>query len=80
MVLRRWNFKTHEYDPFEVPDDRKARVYCSSMTEAVDCAICGRHVMYGDTYTSSAVHDDLGFGYAICRQCHTEEFEKRLKF
>ena len=80
MVLQRWNFEKHEYEPFKVPDNRKIRLHCNSMTEVIDCAICGKHIRYGASYTSAAVHDYLGFGYAICRQCHTEEFEKRLKF
>lgn len=82
MLLRRWNFIKRKFELFKVPDYRKVAV-CSDlehMYSKIDCAICGKPITFGIAFSSLAVIDYRGNGYAICREYHSAEFEQRLKF
>ena len=46
MTIRRWNFKTHEYEPFEIPDGRKVMMYSDDMSAKCSCAACGKELPF----------------------------------
>ena len=76
MLLKKWNWKTREYDPYEIPDDWNVKTYSNDMDEIVNCPHCGRKVEFGDTYTSREIHAEHGFGYSVCGDCYAREWER----
>ena len=77
MRLIKWNNKTKEYEPYEVPNDWNVKTYCEDMSAIVNCACCGKRLPFGKCYTSREIHTGLGFGYAVCENCyfHKESWE-----
>lgn len=73
MILNRWNHQKRDYEPFEVPDNRRCRTLCFDMDEIVDCASCGASLPYGSMYTSHEIHTASGMAYAVCEKCYREE-------
>ena len=71
--LRKWNFETHEYEPFEVPDDRRLVLYTENMAQEIDCTNCGKDMTYGDGYTSKTIHNPFGIGFPVCENCYESE-------
>jgi hypothetical protein len=72
-TLSRWNPKTRVYEDYRVPDGWNVSCYEADMTAVVNCAQCGREVVYGETYTSLQVHTAMGFGFGVCEECYEEE-------
>ena len=70
MILRKWNYSKHDYEPYEVPDDWNVKAYSGDMSEIVNCPHCGKRVQVGETYASREIHNDVGFGYSVCRDCY----------
>lgn len=75
MILRKWNYKTKQYDQFDSPA-QVTKVYSENMDERVDCAQCGKQMTYGDGYTSREVHNTVGYGYPVCEECYNDEWER----
>jgi Zn ribbon nucleic-acid-binding protein len=73
-LLRKWNYETHEYERFISPAENLT-VYTEDMDEPVDCANCGYHMLYGETYTSRTIHNEHGIGFPVCEECHRKEME-----
>ena len=78
MTIRRWNFKTHEYEPFEIPDGRKVMMYSDDMSAKCSCAACGKELPFGDTFTSRILHGAAGFGYGVCFDCYQREIDEEF--
>ena len=76
--MQKWNYETHEYEKYEVPEDWKCCLYSSDMERKVNCPGCGKEMMYGEGYTSWEIHNHMGFGYVVCSECHEEEKKRRL--
>lgn len=74
MMLRKWNFKTHEYEPFESPA-KNVCLYSADLDAEVDCANCGKNMTYGQGLTSRTIHERMGFGYPVCDPCYEKEWE-----
>ena len=72
-ILRKWNYNTREYDPYEVPDDWNVRFYSDDMDEIVNCPHCGRALPFGETYTSHEIHTFAGMGFGVCPDCYEAE-------
>lgn len=79
MILWKWDKRQHRYLPFGIPNDRKVGVYREDLTERVDCANCGRRMVFGESFTSLTIHTPMGIGYAVCEQCHREEVKEKLE-
>lgn len=77
MLLRKWNYKKRQYDPYEVPDSWNVKTYTSNMDEIVNCPHCGKEVKFGDCYTSHEIHTQYGFGYGVCEDCYFKDENKR---
>lgn len=79
-MIGRWNYKTREYDPYEIPADWDVKMFSIDMEETVSCASCGKKIKYGDCYTSMEIHEQkFGFGYAVCDKCYEEESKRRFQ-
>lgn len=75
--MEKWNYKTHNYDPYEVPIDWNCKTYSEDMNEIINCASCGRKIRYGNCYTSKEIHTSVGFGYGVCSKCYEKEWQHR---
>lgn len=75
MLLKKWNYQTGEYDPFESPATVLS-LYSEDMLAEVDCASCGERMTYGDGYTSKEIHNNFGLGYPVCENCYEEEVKR----
>lgn len=81
--IGKWNFKTREYEPYTIPQGWYCPLLISfhplhqeeSLKVKVNCADCGKEVIYGNTYTSRTIHNTLGIGYPICNVCYKEELK-----
>ena len=75
--MNKWNFKTMAYEPYKLPEG--AIRFSTDMSKECNCAQCGKRMVYGDGYTSLEVHDDFGFGYAVCPECYELEMDRKLE-
>lgn len=80
MILQKWNYNKHAYENYEVPDNWICKCYSNNMDEIVNCPHCGKQITFCEGYTSMEIHTDLGFGYAVCEECHNKEFERKPGF
>lgn len=76
IALRRWDYKTETYLPFASPANNLF-LFCQDMQAPVDCASCGKQMVYGDTYTSQEIHTSVGMGFPVCEDCHEVEWQRR---
>lgn len=70
----RWVPRQREYRDWRVPDG--ASVSAADFSTVVDCAECGCEVVFGESYCSRLIHNELGFGYAVCPRCYEDEFRE----
>lgn len=61
------------YETYELPEG--SSLYEGSMSKIVSCASCGKKIKYGNSYTSRRIHNQFGFGYAVCESCY---FDRRM--
>ena len=81
MVIPKWNYFEHKYDDHCIPDDWNCKTYSHDLDEIVNCAQCGKELKMGDTFCSLELHIPIiGFGYAVCEDCHYDEYNTRKKF
>lgn len=78
MTLKKWNYSTHTYDPYEPPVPCRVGTFFADFNQLINCASCGSELKYGDSYSSLEIHTPMGFGYCVCETCHAKEFERRL--
>ena len=76
-VYKKWNYGTHKYDDYLVPDHINLSVYEEDMDKIVNCCQCFRLMKFGEGYTSMEVHTNMGFGYCVCSDCYQKEWERR---
>ena len=77
MILRKWNYKNHDYDDYKIPDEWNCKTFTVDMKEIVNCPHCGKELSFGETYCSKELHTHyLGFGYGVCKECYQEEWER----
>lgn len=72
MLLRKWNYNTHEYEPFDSPAIILS-IYSEDMDLPVDCANCGKHMTFGVGYTLRTIHNHAGIGFPVCEDCYNKE-------
>ena len=75
-IIRKWNYDTRQYDPYEVPEDWNIPLYCEDLETVINCVNCGEKVLYGDCFTSLVLHSAHGLGYAVCPECHEKEIKE----
>ena len=74
--IRRWDPAKRRYEPHLVMDKWNLKVYSNDMEEVINCARCGKKLLFGDGYTSRQIHTGLGFGYTVCKKCYEQEMEE----
>lgn len=79
MLLRKWDYSTHQYEPYNISDEWDCRWYSDDMTKIINCCQCGKELIFENSYNSQEVHSLMGFGYMVCEQCHEIETKRRLK-
>lgn len=57
-----------------VPDG--ASTFRHDLSGVVNCAECGRAIVIGKSFTSPLIHNDLGFGFAVCSRCYEAELKE----
>lgn len=78
MLLRKWNYEKHEYEPYNVPDEWECTWYGTDLSKMINCCQCGKETTLGYSYSSLEVHTLVGFGYMVCENCHDVEVERKL--
>lgn len=73
--MQRWNPKTHDYEPYAVPNNWNCPVLTYDMDEVMNCVSCGKQIRFGECYTSRFIHTESGMGYNVCADCHAKEYE-----
>lgn len=71
MKAQKWVFKDKEYIDYETPQN--ASMYETDMTMIIACADCGKPVLFGNAFTSRAIHNQHGLAYSVCKNCYNEE-------
>lgn len=71
--MKRWNVRTGEYETYTVPKDWICVCFTTSMEAEINCASCGKKIIYGNSLTSREIHAPHGFGYKVCPDCYQEE-------
>lgn len=75
--IGKWNYETHEYDPYMPNPDWKLKLYSQDMDEPINCASCGKEMTYGEGYSSEELHNHIGFGYPVCEECYRLELARQ---
>ena len=73
---QKWNFKTEEYEPYELPDEAALWGCSMDADEVIQCAECGKKILYRDGYISRKIHTTTGMWYAVCEQCYDKELDE----
>ncbi len=72
-LLRKWNYRRHGYELYEIPDSWHCPLIAADMAEIVNCVSCGKEMTFGEGYTSRVIHSAMGFGYCVCESCMEKE-------
>lgn len=76
--MQKYNRELHKYEEYKIPKEWRCPLYSEDMDEVVNCAQCGKEVLYGDCYTSMEVHNHIGLGYGVCPDCYKDEHNRRF--
>lgn len=76
--IRKWNFETHEYEPY-IPPDGIIVLYSHDMDLPINCTSCGKPMVFGEGYTSRQLHTSMGLGYPVCQDCYNNEWAEERK-
>lgn len=79
-TMKKWNYETRQYEEYTVPSDWNVSMYETDMEKVVSCAECGKQIKYGESFTSVKIHDEVGFGYAVCYDCHCKGLKEKLEY
>lgn len=78
MLIKRWNYETHEYDDVYV-NGPCLRTYSDDPDAPTKCPNCGKIIKFGESFTSYEYRTETGIGYAVCEKCHQEELDRKIK-
>ena len=68
-----WDPLTRTYSGYELLEG--AALYELDLDKKVSCARCGKKIIYSESYTSRRIHNCLGLGYSVCKECYRKEWE-----
>jgi hypothetical protein len=74
MIAGKWNYKTRQYDEYQLPDGCKIIAVNS---EKIPCCQCGKIHKFGEMFTSKEIHDFIGLGYPTCKKCYKLERDRQ---
>lgn len=70
-MAEKYDFKERKYKKHILP---AGAVMCrDNLEEYVNCANCGRKILYGDGYCSLTIHNRYGMGYCVCKECYEKD-------
>ena len=78
--MQKWNYRTKKYEEYTVPDSWKVNLYSTNIFEQINCASCGKSMIYGYGYISRTIYDENGFGYTVCYECYKKEIEEEQDY
>lgn len=78
LFAQKWDFEKQEYEDYTLPEG--ASCFEREMDVEVACCQCGKLQEYGNCFTSLEIHTQGGFGYAVCSDCYSQEWERRRKY
>lgn len=73
MLVQKWDFEKHEYEPHVVDDKLHVVLITEDMNEIVNCINCEKAMTFGESYTSKQYHTSVGLGYPVCENCYDVE-------
>lgn len=62
-----------EESPYSIPPEWNCKSKSDNMDEMINCAECGKLIRYGESFSSSLIHDKNGECYCICSDCVFDE-------
>lgn len=75
------NFKTKEYELYDLPDGATAlALYSTGYDEVITCAECGKKILYRDVCISRKIRTVREIGYLVCERCYDKEWEERKRY
>lgn len=77
--IRKWNFESHEYEAYTVPEGTVLVIYSVNMDQFTNCAGCFKDMTFGDGYTSRTLHNSYGIAYPVCSDCYEKECDEERK-
>lgn len=80
MIIQRWNYHTHDYEPYKPDPSWKIVLFTKDMEENINCTYCGLEMTYGQCFTSKELHTHVGLGYPVCEECYEEELARFKKY
>lgn len=80
MELLKWNYQQKKYEPYEIPDNWNVPLMSVDLEDVINCASCGREILFGDGYTSRMIHTKHGIGYYVCHDCYEQEWKEQRKW
>lgn len=75
--IRKYNSKTREVEKHYVPKEWRLALWNTRMDEVVNCAGCGKEILFGECYTSRYLFNGAGLGYGMCLLCYAKEDSRR---
>lgn len=77
--VRKYDRSKHAYNPpVELPKEWHTPLIAEDMNEMINCACCGKKLIFGDSFTSMIICDMSGaFGYPVCEECYEKEWKER---
>ena len=78
--MKKWNYKTLEYEEYTVPANWKVKLFSKDKNEKINCAACGKSMVYGDGYTSRTIYSICGIGCEVCEDCYDKERKEELTY
>ena len=76
--IRKFNWKTREYEKYDVPEGANIALIRKDMESPIQCAGCFKTLKFGASYTSQELHNPVGFAYCVCGECHEKELKRRF--
>ena len=77
-VLRKYSYRRHKYKKYRIPDKWNVQRLIDE-DDVVNCAGCGKLIGWDSAYTSLLIHDDIGIGYLVCKDCQEKEIKHKCK-
>ena len=75
MIAKKYNYDTHKYEPFELKDGLSYR----TQKDKINCANCGKEVLYSEAESSLVLYNEEGLRFMVCPSCSDAEWKERVQ-
>ena len=69
-AMQKWSYRDKEYQSYNPPKEWNTPLLIEDVSGVVNCASCGKQMVFGNGYTSRTIHNDYGMGYCVCLECY----------